>query len=375
MPGQACGWSSEVTVLLWVEPDLGTVSGGLRYNQQVRKALEAQGAGSAVLSIRADWSDPLSLDASAVAAQVEAAAAEHDAGAVVVDGLIGSACPELFDSRWSVTGQRPARILLIHLSAAVALENEGIADPEAVRRERLAIQEADHVVTVSRWSAAELRRRYRRQGIHVAVPGVGELPGAGEAPQALTRKAPGVPRLSCVSAFLPVKNHRLLAEALEPLLDLDWQLTLAGPHSTSDYGRQVVEELERRLPGRVDARGVLSPDQVQELWAETDLLLLPSSAETYGMVVTEACAHGVPAFVSAGTGAPEAAAGAGHALDPHRPEEWTAALRDWLSSQEVRAALYEAAGRRREVLPRWEEAAEVFRRIGPLPDTGRGCGT
>lgn len=345
-----------MTTLLWAEPDLGTVSGGLRYNQQLRRALEDSGVRAPVLSLPGDWNDPLSAVGHSLADQLDAAAEEHDADAVVVDGLIGSACPELF-----VPGPSPRRrvprILLVHLSAAVAQEQQGIADPEAVRRERLAVHEADHVVTVSRWSAAELRRRYRRQQVRAALPGVGEIP---ERPSPAVRTTP---RLSCVSAFLPVKNHRLLGQALEPLLDWDWELTLAGPHSSSGYGQEVIGELRRRLPGRVDLRGTLTPQEVGALWSETDLLLLPSAAETYGMVVAEACAYGVPSFVSAGTGAEEAAGGAGAALDPQRPEEWTQALRQWLSGGQTRDRLRRAAARRREHLPRWEDAAEVFRQL------------
>ena len=52
--------------------------------------------------------------------------------------------------------------------------------------------------------------------------------------------------------------------------------------------------------------GPLEGAALARQWARTDLLLLPSTTETYGMVVTEALAHGVPAVVAAGTGAVEA---------------------------------------------------------------------
>lgn len=363
---RASGRRHRPATLLWVEPDLGTVSGGLRYNQQLRQALHSQGLRNPVLSLPGDWNEPLSTDCRALTEQVDEAVSRHDVDAVVIDGLIGSACPELFGKASSLTRGTP-RILLVHLSAAVALEihaspdqetaGQESAGQEAVQRERLAVHEADHVLTVSHWSAAELRRRYRRQDIRVAVPGA--EPPAAPAPACRST----TPRLACVSAFLPVKNHRLLGDALEPLLDLDWKLTLAGPHHHSDYGREVVEELQLRLPGRIVLRGMLPPTEVRELWEETDLLLLPSSVETYGMVVTEACAHGVPAFVPAGTGAEEAAADAGVALEPHRPEQWTAALRDWMTQETTRGELQDRARRRQEQLPAWEAAAQVLREL------------
>lgn len=380
-----------MTTLLWVEPDLGTVSGGLRYNEQLRSALEASGTQSAVLSLPGDWNDPLQADGQALAAQVAAAAAEHDADAVVVDGLIGSACPEMFTTAVGRGSARSAaRILLVHLSAAVAQElltpltSQSSAESEALRRERLAVGATDHVMTVSRWSADQLRRRYGREDITVAQPGTAaaaldmpatpsqqpeksSLPAESDSvPQPNTGpKLNTVPQLACVSAFLPVKNHSLLAPALEPLLDLPWQLTLAGPHSGSAYGQQVIRQLQHRLPGRVRALGTLSPAEVEQLWRETDLVLLPSAAETYGMVVAEACAAGVPSFIPAGTGAGEAAGEAGVALDPQRPQDWTAALRDWLSSPQRRSELRERADRRREHLPTWEQAAQTLRSLLP----------
>lgn len=363
-----------MTTLLWVEPDLGTISGGLRYNQQLRAALGASGVQNPVLSLPGDRSAPLTADGPGLAAQVASAAEQHDAGAVVIDGLIGSACPELF------TPAEPTRILLVHLSAALAQELEaqqleGAAspqtpDPEVFQREQLAVESAGHVITASRWSAEQLRRRYGREEIIVALPGV-ELSPETPTEQSSSARNPAVqspapadqpiPQLACVSAFLPVKNHRLLAPALEPLLDLPWELTLAGPHSRSDYGGEVIEELRHRLPGRVRSLGTLSPAEVAQLWQDTDLVLLPSAVETYGMVVAEACAAGVPSFIPAGTGAVEAAGEAGVVLDPQRPQDWTAALQQWLSSSEQRADLRERARRRRDSLPSWEQAAQQFR--------------
>lgn len=377
-----------MTTLLWVEPDLGTISGGLRYNQQLRAALNTSGVQNPVLSLPGDWSAPLTADGPGLVARVTSAAEEHDAGAVVIDGLIGSACPELF------TPAEPTRILLVHLSAALAQELEGqqlggaacpeTPDPEVLRREELAVESADHVITASRWSAEQLRRRYGREEIIVALPGMELRPETptGQTSSAQNAAAPKpavqnwaaqtpapadrpIPQLACVSAFLPVKNHRLLAPALEPLLDLPWELTLAGPHSRSDYGGEVIEELRHRLPGRVRSLGTLSPAEVAQLWQDTDLVLLPSAVETYGMVVAEACAAGVPSFIPSGTGAVEAAGEAGVVLDPQRPQEWTAALRQWLSSSEQRADLRARARRRRDSLPSWEQAAQQFRVLLP----------
>lgn len=336
---------------LWVEPYLGTVSGGLRYNHQVRAALRGLDVPAHVLSL------PMAeFSAGAGAEAVRDCIAEVNPATVVVDGLIGSAHPELFEPGLDNGAPALADVLMMHLPAAVAAEAEGRSSPEAVAREERAVTSARFVVTPSRWGADELRRRYRRQSIHVAVPGV-------HLPEVLPQRQDEAPvTFACVAALNPLKNHRLLVDALEPLQDLPWRLILAGPGAHGDSGSQLVAEIAARLPGRVEYRGVLDPQEVTGLWGETDLVLLPSLVETYGMVVTEACAYGVPAFVAADTGAHEALGDAGSALATV-PKHWTAALREFLTSSSIRCQLREKARRRRHDLPSWEAAAQVFARL------------
>ncbi len=58
--------------------------------------------------------------------------------------------------------------------------------------------------------------------------------------------------------------------------------------------------------------GPLTGAELAASYAAADLLVLPSRAETYGMVVTEALARGIPVLATAVDGVPEAlGAGAG----------------------------------------------------------------
>lgn len=359
-----------MTTTLWVEPALGTVSGGLRYNQQLRQALREMGCEAQVLSL-----PPESFESAEGAAAIRRQTQQLNPDLVIVDGLIGSAHPELFRPGDAEQGagqgaghgarrQSLADVLLMHLPAAVEAEAQGGADPQVAAAEQASVAEASHVVAVSRWAAAQLRRRYRRQDIRVAVPGaeVPVSPARSSADSPHSDNQSGI-TFACVAGLNPLKNHRLLITALEPLQDHRWRLVLAGPGAETDYGRQLLQDMAERLPGRVDHQGVLSPAGVAGLWKDTDLLLLPSVVETYGMVITEACAHGVPSFVSAGTGAEEALAGAGAALAA-APSRWTAALADYLTDATARARLREAARRRRAELPSWRAAAEIFAGLG-----------
>lgn len=419
VPDGAPPADQEGDVLLWVEPALDAPSGGLRYNQRIRESLRRGGVASRVLSLRGGWPRPSRHEAEAAVAQVRGQAAERDVRAVILDGLVGGCVPELVDlparadagteiaaqesgSAPLSAGPPAVSVLLVHLSLVRAEEMEqlavqqrpgpgGSASPArsecggvprsagSSTAEHQAVQCADVVVTTSHWSAEDLRRRYGRKDVVVAQPGA-EVPAdrpapEGRMPEQVGARVPsGAPddpqtsdgplQLACVASLNPLKNHRLLAEVLEPLQDLQWELVLAGAGAETEYGRQILTELSRRLPGRVRHLGVLGPEQLSDLWAGTDLLLLPSHVETYGMVVTEACAHGVPAFVSAGTGAQEAlggaATGSGLALPAEAPQEWSRAIREFLTSAEGRTALAERTALRRQTLPTWEQAAGLI---------------
>lgn len=342
-----------MTRILWAEPQLSAVSGGLRYNQQLRSALTAAGAQVEVLALPEEgFAQPAGAQA------LTEARARMRPELVVIDGLIGSANPQLFSTP-APDNDDAATVLLVHLPAAASLAAQGEMDPEVVRQERWAVLEADHVVTVSHWAAGELRRRYRRQDILVAQPGVNQPESL---PTTKDQDSPGrTLTLAAVAALNPLKNHLLLGQALQPLLDLPhWRLVLAGPGGETDYGQEVLAGLNQQLPGRVEHLGVLTPQEVSQLWSRTDLLLLPSLVETYGMVVAEACAHGVPALVASGTGAEEAAGAAGLTADTDHPEEWTQQLHTFLTDPDQLRRLRSGARARRSQLPTWSQAAERF---------------
>jgi glycosyltransferase involved in cell wall biosynthesis len=101
-------------------------------------------------------------------------------------------------------------------------------------------------------------------------------------------------------------------------------------------------------------------------YAAADLMVLGSRAETYGMVVTEALARGLPVLATEVGGLPEAL---GHGADgsrpgllvsPDDPAALAAALRAWLGDAALRGRLREVAGDRRASLPAWSTTASIL---------------
>jgi glycosyltransferase involved in cell wall biosynthesis len=107
------------------------------------------------------------------------------------------------------------------------------------------------------------------------------------------------------------------------------------------------------------------PD-LDRAYGSADLLVLASHAETYGMVVSEALARGVPVLATEVGGVPEALGRAddgtrpGLLVPPGDPAALGAALRAWLGDAELRARLRRAARRRRTALRPWSATASVL---------------
>ena len=366
-------------VLRFVVPEgLGYASGGTMYNSHVAEALRSLGVTVNVVGVPGAWPVGSAADRRRLAAALDPA---HDA--ILVDGLLALGAPgEIraaarrslpMTARGSSqdaapsTGSRvgPAVGILVHMSLADA---PGLTAPEAARfaaldRESLAV--ADTVLVPSDFSARRLAERYGTSA-RVARPGVVRVPVAsGSISQG------GAPHLLCLAALLPGKGQRRLVRALGALRGVPWTLTLAG-HDAADsaYARILADEAARLGIGdRVLMPGELRGARLEEEWGRADLTVLASESETFGLVVTESIARGVPALVAAGTGATEAlglslagglgpagtVAGApGRGTDP-----LTVELGRWLADPALRARWRAAALGARPLLPGWEATARA----------------
>jgi glycosyltransferase involved in cell wall biosynthesis len=269
-------------------------------------------------------------------------------GTVLVDGLL--ACPR----PGALAGIRPA--VLVHMPLAW---RPGVSSDEAAELDLLeaeALESASVVVATSRWSARYLAERHRLQGVEVVPPGV-------EPAEVVDGSDP--PLLVHVAAIAPHKNQLGLVRALAQLRELRWQARLVGPLDADPaYVAKVRQAIaDAGLADRVRLTGVLPRAAA---WAGADLAVLPSLAEAYGMVVTEALARGIPAVVS--DGGPAEALGAdsdgrrpGAVVPNDDPAALAAELRRWLTDADYRHELRGRALARRSALDGWDLTAARMR--------------
>jgi glycosyltransferase involved in cell wall biosynthesis len=221
------------------------------------------------------------------------------------------------------------------------------------------------VVTTSAWTRCWLLERYpvRPGRVHVARPGVEPAdPAPGSA---------GGGHLLCVAAVVPDKGHDVLLAALAEVEDLGWSCLCVGS-LTRDPGH--VERLlglvrSLGIEDRVSFTGPRTGDDLEASYAGADALVLATRAETYGMVVSEALAHGLPVLATSVGGLPEAlgrlpdGSVPGLLVPPDDPPALAAALRRWLVDEDLRRALRETARRRRTTLSGWSATSTEVARV------------
>ncbi|HET8595117.1 MAG TPA: glycosyltransferase family 4 protein [Intrasporangium sp.] len=320
-------------------------SGGNTYDRRVLNGLRVLGWAVTEHPAAGAWPRP---DDEALTGLTRVFEDLPDQALVLVDGLVAS-CAE---SVLVPAADRVRFVILVHLPL-------GLDDPAAAAGEQRVLAAASAVVTSSAWTRDLLLGAYGLDpaAVHVANPGVQRVP--------MSAGTPDGDRLLCVAAVTAHKGHTDLVAALALIRELPWTCVLAGALTVEPAVVQGVRVrlAEAGLSDRVHLAGALTGAELEQAYAAADLVVLPSHVETYGMVVTEALAHGVPVVATAVGGVPEALGDTetgppGMLVPAGRPDALAAALRSWLSDRDFRESLRERARKRRDALSPWSRTAE-----------------
>ncbi len=315
---------------LLVPTDVDTPTGGNVYDLAAAAALRDEG----------DEVEVLRCEPSALSDTLR----QPWSGYTLVDGLL--ACP-------NPHALAPGQVgVLVHMPLTW---QTGLSPADAAildLLERRALQTATVVISTSHWTAQYVTRHHGVHHVAVAQPGVDPAPvSPGSQP----------PLVVHLAAFLPNKAQLAVVAALERVRDLSWHARLAGSLDRDPvYAAMVKDAVEAAgLTDRLEMPGVM--DRGAAL-AGANLALLPSRAEAFGMVVSEALARGIPVVVSEG-GAAEAL---GTTASGERPgvvipagdtDALTRALDRWLTDQTYRSELRSHALSRRANLDGWGTTA------------------
>jgi glycosyltransferase involved in cell wall biosynthesis len=331
-------------------------SGGSVYDKRVCRGLAVMGWQVIEHVAPGSWPCP---DPAAEHALGQLIAEIPDGAVVLIDGLIASTVPGILVPE----ADRLRLVVLVHMSLVEAAPGHVATNPRA--REGAVLCAVQHVITTSSWTRERLFLRYALppDKVHVAQPGVEKAH--------LASGTDGGGELLCVAAVAPHKGHDEMLAALATIADLPWRCVCVG---TLHREPAFVESLRQRaeasgISDRVCFAGPRIDDDLAQAYAAADVLVLASRAETYGMVVTEALARGLPVIATAVGGVPEAlgrtTAGRrpGLLVPPGDSGALASALRGWLVDADLRQRLRESARERRLTLSGWDRPTDRIARV------------
>ncbi|MCB5274078.1 Mannosylfructose-phosphate synthase [Arthrobacter sp. SO5] len=332
--------------------DLSAPTGGYAYDRSLLAHLPGSGIRVRHLQLPGSWPSPTAAD---VEETRRLLASLRDRTTVLVDGLAYGAFPDtLLETLGNGTGHQV--IALVH--HPLALES-GLGEDQ--RRllegtERHALACAAHVIATSASTARTLTRDFGVPAGKITTACPGTRPARRAEGSGRTRGA----ELLCVGSVSPRKAYGVLASALSRLTDLDWHLTIVGETDRvpGEHARVAAAVKAHGLAGRVTFAGVLTADELEAAYHSSDVFLMPSLYEGYGMALAEAMSHGLPIVCTTGGAAAETVPdGAAIKVPPGDAPALGNAVRSLLTVPQRLADLGERSWAAGRALPPWQDTA------------------
>ncbi|MCX7310898.1 MAG: glycosyltransferase family 4 protein [Alphaproteobacteria bacterium] len=334
-----------------VPGDLATPTGGYAYDR--RMIAELQKLGWQVDVIELGDGFPRPSPATKTAAHDALAAVAKDCP-IVIDGLAFGVLPE------AAKALHDGHLLLALVHHPLALET-GLppADAAAFKVSEYDALAAAHGVVVTSPSTSKLLiddYDVPPDLVTVACPGTDRGTMA-------KGSSDGIVRLLAVGSVVPRKGYDVLIQALTPLAGRAWRLTIAGDRTRDEAAAMQLdaEIVGSGLVGQIEVLGALPADRIDALYAASDVFVLPSRFEGYGMAFAEALAYGLPVVGTTAGAIPDTVPpNAGVLIEPNDIKALTRTLRMLIDNPKER--LWFAAGAREAgaALPTWQDSAKLL---------------
>jgi len=235
---------------------------------------------------------------------------------------------------------------------------------------RLAARKAEHIITVSEYSKAQIIERLGVPSSKVStIYRCAEsefFPMDRDVAFQAVHAALEIhePYLLYVGNLKRHKNVSTLLKAfalLRARRDIPQRLLILGDDARGK--RELAQECARLGIGkRTDFVPYVSPELLPKVYAAADALVMPSRVEGFGLPVLEAMACGTPVICSRAASLPEVGGEAVQYFDPQSPEDLAGAVEQVLTSQELRDSM-RAKGLKRAARFTWKESIEKHIRV------------
>jgi glycosyltransferase involved in cell wall biosynthesis len=274
---------------------------------------------------------------------------------IVLDGLAFGTLPEA-----GALQSRTPLIALVHQPLALEAGLDPIQADAFRESERAALAAAVRVVVTSEATGRTVIADYDvpSERVRVVRPGNDPVPPA-------RGSNDGVVRLLSVGSVVPGKGYDVLVAALATIVDLPWRLTIAGDRTRNPAvaARLDTDIAAHGLSNRVAVPGAVPPERVIDLYLASDVFVLASRFEGYGMALAEAVAHGLPVVSTRAGAIPDTVpSGAGLLVPPDDVAALAEALRRVIADCTERQRLAMTARTAAAQLPTWQESARLFAR-------------
>jgi phosphatidylinositol alpha 1,6-mannosyltransferase len=194
----------------------------------------------------------------------------------------------------------------------------------------------------------ELLERATRKPCHLMLHSVDTMRFSSE----FRDRQSGPFRIGYVGRLKPEKNVRVLARLEEALLAMglrDFQIVIVGEGAEEKWLQKNMRHAE--------FTGVLTGRELSRAFANLDVLAFPSETETFGLVVLEALASGVPAVVMSGGGPKFIVQHGKTGFVANDFDEFVACIATLLRQPELLGSMRNA-GRRYALSTSWEQIFE-----------------
>ncbi len=249
--------------------------------------------------------------------------------------------------------------LIAHVHATEADRNPAYSDPYIAKMEKDGIEQADHVITVSERSKKTIERKFKKSDdqISVVYNGVSHFKGK------TTRIKKGFkqPLVTFMGRITHQKGPEYYIDAAEKVLQYttDVRFVMAG---SGDLLPQMVTEVAKRgISNRFHFTGFLKEQQVKALLKMSDVYVMPSVSEPFGISALEALHFEVPTIISKQSGVSEVLKNA-IAIDYWNTDALARAILGVLMYPTL-STLLGSAGKKEANALQWKDAAQQVQKV------------